>query len=210
MGKGPRKGKGKDEEASVYKDTVNLPKTSFGASRALRRCLLSLPPPAPAHARCPAAGAADAARRARPTGAVHAAARRCGGVRAWRVRHACAPPHAARVALTSPRACVLRVRTARPARQLEGARAGAAEVVGGEPRLRAVRRAAGAQHACALLAQRRAHEPYLCVRHAPRAASAPRRAATPPPLPPHAPPRVPRTRAAPHRARPPTPPAHTP
>jgi hypothetical protein len=41
MGKGPRKGKGKDEEASVYKDTVNLPKTSFGAT---------LPPPAAAAA----------------------------------------------------------------------------------------------------------------------------------------------------------------
>ena len=31
MGKGPKKGKLKDEEASIYKDTVNLPQTSFGA-----------------------------------------------------------------------------------------------------------------------------------------------------------------------------------
>ena len=31
MGKGPKKGKTKDEEASLYKDTVNLPQTSFGA-----------------------------------------------------------------------------------------------------------------------------------------------------------------------------------
>ena len=35
MGKGPKKGKTKDEEASLYKDTVNLPQTTFGASPAL-------------------------------------------------------------------------------------------------------------------------------------------------------------------------------
>ena len=29
MGKGPKKGKGKDDEASPYKDTVRLPQTSF-------------------------------------------------------------------------------------------------------------------------------------------------------------------------------------
>ena len=32
MGQGPKKGKNKGEEASVYKDTVNLPQTSFGAA----------------------------------------------------------------------------------------------------------------------------------------------------------------------------------
>jgi hypothetical protein len=36
MGKGPKKGKTKDEEASLYKDTVNLPQTSFGAREASR------------------------------------------------------------------------------------------------------------------------------------------------------------------------------
>ena len=35
MGKGPKKGKTKDEEASLYKDTVNLPQTTFGALRSL-------------------------------------------------------------------------------------------------------------------------------------------------------------------------------
>jgi len=30
---GAKKGKGKDEAASVYKETVNLPKTSFGARK---------------------------------------------------------------------------------------------------------------------------------------------------------------------------------
>jgi hypothetical protein len=68
MGKGPKKGKSKDEEASVYKDTVNLPQTSFGACHAPRRLHLLQA------LRCGAAALGAACR-----------GRGCVASRAWRV-----------------------------------------------------------------------------------------------------------------------------
>ena len=50
MGKGPKKGKTKDEEASLYKDTVNLPQTSFGAHTT--RTAAAAPQPLRAARRC--------------------------------------------------------------------------------------------------------------------------------------------------------------
>jgi hypothetical protein len=82
MGTGAKKGKGKGEEASVYKETVNLPTTSFGAppgcwpvaaqGRRLGRARATAagPPPSPLHTAAPGANLSQPHPRAAARGAL--------------------------------------------------------------------------------------------------------------------------------------------